>query len=235
MHRQLPLAIAALTITACHNTPDNNYTQMVSPTSSSTASFSAAPITDPAQRQSLVDSAEHFENLTESAFAGPAQSAPKLALARASAVSIRKLLAPDQQALLDAALATITQAEKEHKPVDLSLGSNEAYRVVLTRAGGEAKIPLAIGMLDYAGFRITADGKDFPPRWDDMAKALQFAAQQWSSVKPRIDKPASADAFDHALTALQEAIAAKNVKLLSEAATRELDLVDVLEKSVRPA
>lgn len=235
MHRFILLVAATLALSACHKTPHNNYTKMVAPANVKTPSFNAAPISDPVQRKQLVDSADHFEDLTDAAFGDRTAYLPKLAKALSSAVSVRPLLAPDQQALLDAALATIGQAEKEHKPVDLSLGSNEAFRVILTRAGGEEKVPLAIGMLDYAGYRITADARDPQPRWEDMAQAQQFANQQWVSVKPRIERAAAADAFDHALTALLEAIAAKDVRLAKEGAARLLTLVDVLEKSVRPA
>ena len=125
-------------------------------------------------------------------------------------------------------------AVRTKNAVDLSLASNEAYRAVLSEAGGEAAIPLDIGLLDYAGFRIVADARDPKPRWDDVREALGYAHQRWNAVKPLIADAKARDDFDKALVWVQEALAAKDAKSLERAANHELDLVDVLETSVKP-
>lgn len=126
----------------------------------------------------------------------------------------------------------VATGAREHRTAELAQGASEALRTVLSAAGGKGTIPLQIGMLDYAGLRIAADNRFDPPRWEDMTKAVLFANQQWSAIKSRIDNPNVVDAFDHVLVALQEGAAAHDSAIVGKAATRELELVDTLEKSV---
>jgi hypothetical protein len=231
------LALAALA--GCGKVPAEG-SQRASKTSTTKfeADPSAAPSSpapSPARRTALVAAAERFENLTEAAFSpNPGEVAKRTALANAAGAAVRQGMSPDHGAGLDAALGKIGLAAKSKNAVDLSLASNEAYRAVLSEAGGETGIPLDIGLLDYAGFRITADARDPKPRWDDVREALGFANQRWNAVKPLIHDPKVADQFDRALVWVQEALAAKDAKSLERAATRELDLVDLLETAVKP-
>ena len=194
------------------------------------------PAPSPARRTALVAAAERFENLTEAAFStDPAETAKRIALATAAGAAVASGMSPDHGAGLDAALGKIGLASRTKNAVDLSLASNEAYRAVLSEAGGEPTIPLDIGMLDYTGFRIVADARDPKPRWDDVREALGYAHQRWNAVKPLIADAKAKDDFDKALVWVQEALAAKDAKSLERAATRELDLVDVLETAVKPS
>lgn len=199
-------------------------------------SIAATPLPPaPQRRAALVAVAERFENLTEAALsADPAEVAKRTALATAAGSSVRSGMNPDHGAELDAALSKIASAVHTKNAVDLSLASNEAYRAVLGEAGGEAAIPLDIGLLDYAGFRIVADARDPKPRWDDVREALGYAHQRWNAVKPLIADAKARDDFDKALVWVQEALAAKDAKSLERAANHELDLVDVLETAVKP-
>ena len=198
----------------------------------------AAPTTpapSPERRAALVAAAERFENLTEAAFStDPAETAKRTALATAAGAEVRSGMGPDHGAGLDAALGKIGLASRTKNAVDLSLASNEAYRAVLSEAGGETTIPLDIGLLDYVGFRIIADARDPKPRWDDVREALGYAHQRWNAVKPQIANAKAQDDFDKALIWVQEALAAKDAKSLERAANHELDLVDVLETAVKP-
>ena len=193
------------------------------------------PAPSPARRTALVAAAERFENLTEAAFStDPAETAKRIALATAAGAAVRSGMSPDHGAGLDAALGKIGLASRTKNAVDLSLASNEAYRAVLSEAGGEPTIPLDIGLLDYTGFRIVADARDPKPRWDDVREALGYAHQRWNAVKPRIRDAKARDDFDKALVWVQEALAAKDAKSLERAANHELDLVDILETAVKP-
>ena len=200
------------------------------------ADATAAPTPpSPERRTALVAAAERFENLTEAAFStDPAEATKRTALAIAAGASVRDGMSPDHGAALDSAVGKIGVAARTRNAVDLSLASNEAYRAVLSEAGGEAKVPLDIGLLDYAGFRILADARDPKPRWDDVREALGYAHQRWNAVKPLIANAKAQDDFDKALVWVLEALTAKDAKSLERAATHELDLVDVLETAVKP-
>ena len=189
----------------------------------------------PERRTALIAAAERFENLTEAAFStDPAEVAKRTALANAAGAAVRSGMSPDHGAGLDAALGKITLAGQTKSAADLSLASNDAYRAVLSEAGGEPTVPLDIGLLDYAGFRILADARDPEQRWDDVRETLGFANQRWNAVKPLIKDAHVRDQFDRTLVWAQEAAAAKDAKSLERAATRELDLVDILETAVKP-
>ena len=226
-------------ITACNRTasePSQAVANSQSKSFEADATFLPTPRPpSPERRAALIAAAERFENLTEAAFSpDPAETAKRIALARAAAESVRAGMNPDHAAGLDDALGRIGLAAKTKSAVDLSLASNDAYRAVLSEAGGEPTIPLDIGLLDYAGFRITADARDPNPRWDDVREALGYAHQRWNAVKPLIGDAQAREDFDKALVWVQEALAAKDAKSLERAAARELDLVDVLETAVEP-
>ena len=188
----------------------------------------------PERRAALIAAAERFENLTEAAFStDPREVANRTVLANAAGAAVRNGMSPDHGAGLDAALGKITLAVQTKSAVDLSLASNDAYRAVLSEAGGEPTVPLDIGLLDYAGFRILAEARDPKPRWDDVRETLGFANQRWNAVKPLIRDAKVRDQFDRVLVWAQEALAAKDAKSLERAANNELDLVDVLETAVK--
>ena len=232
-------SLAVVTLTACNKSSSTASPPAANPIAQIFESVpAAAPTTPPppsARRSALIAVAERFENLTEAAFStDPSEATRRTALATAAAASVRKGMSPDHGAGLDAALGKIGLAVHTKNAVDLSLASNEAYRAVLSEAGGEPTIPLNIGLLDYVGFRIVADARDSRPRWDDVRETLGYAYQRWNAVKPQIKDAYVRDQFDRALMWAQEALAAKDAKSLERAATRVLDLVDVLETAVKP-
>ena len=234
------LAAATLALAGCHKAPAAADTAPVAAPRAAAVADAGPPVpaapVDPASRAALVASAERFENLTEAAFSKvPGEAARRLDLAATSAAGIATMLPAGSGPLLAKALGDARAAAGAHDAAALSLASNEAYRIVLSAAGGEAKIPLAIGLLDYSGFRLTADARAAPPRWDDMAAALTYARGQWTGVKPQIANAKSVTDFDGVLTALEAAIGARDSAATLAAATRELDLVDVLETSVKPS
>ena len=232
-------SLAAVTLAGCNKSSSTASPPPANPIAQIFEAVpNAAPTTPPpppARRTALIAAAERFENLTEAAFStDPAEATKRTALAIAAAATVRKNMSPDHGAGLDAALGKIGLAVQTKNAVALSMASNEAYRAVLSEAGGEPTIPLDIGLLDYAGFRITADARDAKPRWDDAREALGFANQRWNAVKPLIKDAHVRDQFDRVLVWAQEALAARDAKSLERAALRELDLVDLLETAVKP-
>lgn len=232
-------SLAVVALTGCNKSASTASPPAANPIAQIFASVpSAKPTTPPPapeRRIALIAAAERFENLTEAAFStDPAEVTKRTALANAAGATVRNGMSPDHGAGLDAALGKITLAVQTKSAVDLSLASNDAYRAVLSEAGGEPTIPLDIGLLDYAGFRILADARDPEQRWDNVRETLGFANQHWNAVKPLIRDAHVRDQFDRVLVWAQEALAAKDAKSLERAANRELDLVDILETAVKP-
>lgn len=177
-------------------------------------------------------SAEAFENLAEGALAvDPKVTEALLVKARQAAATARPLLAPSAGTALAEIERRIDAAVVGRKPVELSLAANDGFRAMLSASGGEGRIPLAIGLLDYTGFRIAADNRDNPPRWADMAATLADGRRMWTGVKSQVNSAKAQSDFDAALGALDQAITARDSGAAGRAAARELELVDVLENA----
>ncbi len=222
-----PAAFAVLALAGCQKSA------APPPVATATQSVAVGVVVTDAARQGLLAAAERFENLTEAAYAQRPDSDAKLALARAEAKHARPLLDSPAQVALDTAMNSVERAASSGQSANLSLASIEIYRLFITAANGSAEVPLPIGLLDYAGFRFQADGRAWPVRWDDMVKAHVFAVEQWNSVKTRIGDAGAARDFDASLAAMDSAVRARDKLAAAKAATRELDLVDVLENSVK--
>ncbi|MDQ2892084.1 MAG: hypothetical protein M3R64_03200 [Pseudomonadota bacterium] len=180
----------------------------------------------------LLASAEPFEGLTEAAFdPDQAKVAAAIAKAKSAAPAVRPLLSAQGQAMFDQHMADIRRAETNRTPADLALASVEIYRQLVTEGAGASPVPKEVSLLDYAGFRFTADLKATPSRWDDMAAAVDFAKSNWMVVKPQIKDATIAAKFQAALDNMGAAAAIKNADRAQASATAELDLVDVLEQS----
>lgn len=229
--------IASLTLAGCGKRDDaRDPSWMQSPPAEvAAAEVQPAPQPPPAQRALLTAAAQKFGDLTETAFSDASGTERRRVLAVAAAAQVRPMLTPDDQGLLDSALVEIATGLREHRQPAIALGGANAFRTILSAAGGEGALPLEVGLLDYAGFRITALNHEPQPRWEEISKTVLFANQQWSAVKQRVTRPAVANTFDHVLTALQEAAAARNSALVGTAAQQELELVDAIEQSLRPA
>ncbi len=187
---------------------------------------------------SLSAAAEPFEALTEQAFtAGPGKLAALYKEAESAARKIEPQLDSSTTTELDSALANAKAAIDTKKPADIALSAVEGYRLIVSQFPADSKIPPAVSLLDYAGFRMQADLQTDPVRWDDLKTALSFANEQWSSVSPKIAKPAVASNFAVRLADLQSALDIKDVAAAKTAASRELDEVDALETyfSTQPA
>ncbi|WP_095011428.1 hypothetical protein [Tsuneonella mangrovi] len=183
-----------------------------------------------ARNKQLLDAAEPFENLTESA---PSTSSAELAAlvdkAKAAAAGVASILDGKQGERLEAQLDAIDSAIKTDDRTGVALAAVEGYRTLVESAADTGRVPQAVSLLDYSGFRFQADLSASPPRWDDAQSALAFAEGKWALVEPKVtDAKLKAD-FTAALDTMGKAAQAKDVALARRASTRELDLVDGLE------
>ncbi len=129
--------------------------------------------------------AEPFETLTE---ISPTAALPTVDRtideAETAARGVRGLLPNGLSHQLDAQLAAVRSARRKHDRVELTLASIEAYRVLVSAVTTGAKVPTAVNLLDYAGFRYNVDLAAKPVRWGDMAQAVSFARGQWEGLPP---------------------------------------------------
>ena len=221
-------ALSSLALAGCNKVADNKSGGAAQ--ASSPVSVAAAQARSGSDRKTILAAAERFENLTEAAFTGTKATADALALAHHDLQTARPLLNTSENAAVGRLVQSVDTAVKAGVAADVSLAAVEAYRTLITAAGGEGRIPVQVGLLDYAGFRFWADAKATPPHWADMTQAHDFAVAQWQLVKPRIHDPAVAKKFNEALDAMAAAVARKDASAATHAATSEMDLVDELEK-----
>lgn len=217
-------ALALCLVAACNRNP--NAAGSGPPTSAVPATQAPAP-TPPASRQ--LQAAEPFEALTETAFsATPPELGTAVTKAEAAAAAIMHDLPRDAAGRL---ADQIRQVKAEHAAgnrAGVALASVEAYRTLVT-AAPPAKVPNAVNLLDYAGFRYQADLRAQPVRWQDAVAAAAFAQAQWDQLRPKVTDAALEARVTAAVNELKAAAAVRDRAKAERAANAELALVDELE------
>ncbi|KDA00828.1 hypothetical protein HOC_18544 [Hyphomonas oceanitis SCH89] len=139
------------------------------------------------------------------------------------------LMPGDSSKELDGQMTAIREAVKRDERADIALSAVEAFKLVVTRFPPDTRIPLAISYLDYAGFRIQADLKSVPIRWEDADAAMAYAKEQWSVVESQVRNENLRMRFVNELAALDSALVERDALAASAAVIVELDSVDALE------
>jgi hypothetical protein len=193
------------------------------------AAASAAPPS--AAKTDFRAAAEPFEVLTETAFSGkPAAVDTAVRAAMSTAQVVRPTLPPAVVGGFDTHVAALDTAHHQKDKADLALASIEVYRDLVSAVPSDAKVPVQVSLLDYAGFRYDADLKATPMRWSDMTQAVAFARENWSAIATRVNDPALAAKVVREIDAMDKAATQKNKPAAARSAKAELDLVDQLEK-----
>lgn len=183
-----------------------------------------------AQSSAYLAAAEPFENLTEqAATATPANLATLIADATKAADGITLGLGATHKAALDTHISDIESAQKADDRTAIALAAVEGYRTLVESASDTGKVPRAVSLLDYSGFRYQADLTAKPIMWDDAGQAVGFAQQQWSSIADRVTDVALKSDFAKSVADMDSAVKAKDAQAATTASTHELDLVDKLE------
>ena len=173
---------------------------------------------------------EPFEVLAETAFtATPAELDKSILAADGAAGTLKTIVPAALSASLQTRLASIRQARKSDRRVDLSLAAIEGFRDIVSAVPGTPVVPIDVSLLDYAGFRFDADAQAKPPRWEDMATATTFARARWAKLSGLAPLSKLRVRFDNGLTAMDAAVRARNVTQARAAAKAELAMVDELE------
>lgn len=235
---------SVVTLSACGGSADNSTTIIMKRTrdhagtmaGSGNRRHEVSSSDIPATTKSLLAAAEPFETLTETAFNASRVERSKAIEAATYAVGgIRGIVPQSVSTELNRNMGAIGAADVADHPADLALASIENYRVLVSAVPGTPIVPVDVSLLDYAGFRFDADAQAAPARWDDMARALTFARQRWSSVASNAAVAKVAPRFEAALAAMDKAVHDKNIAHARAAAKIELDLVDVLEAAFEHA
>lgn len=221
-------AVLALALAACGR---SGASSDVAPPRVATSVASVAVPGASSTDAALLAAAEPFEKLTETAFSATAADLDlTIGQVRTAAASVRGALGAGAVGLLDEQLAAIASARASDRRADLAIAAVEGYRVLVSAVSAAAKVPTAVNLLDYAGFRYDANLKAKPARWADMIQAMAFAREQWASISSRVTDPALRGRMDASLTEMEGAAKRRDVPAASAAAQRELALVDDLEK-----
>lgn len=220
----LTVSAMALSLAACGQSPQN------SANDNQGQSAATAPAAKSSVSDQILAAAEPFEKLTEIAFTAPLPEIDQTIIdARNAASSVRTLLPATKVSNNDRLFSDIGKARESDDRAGLALASIEIYRGIVSSVPAGTKVPPAVSLLDYAGFRYQADLKAVPQRWADMSEAMVFARTQWAEVAPKLKKDPLAATFEKALVKMEKAIANKDAALAQSSVTEELDLVDKLE------
>jgi hypothetical protein len=226
--------ILAASLTGCNKGPPTSQNAIQgSPGTEASGQIPPAPANDPdAQASALMAAAEPFENLTENAFISDTRKLDDfIAKAKSSADGAAKLLAPGEANVLSNHVSAVDAARAGNNRADLAIAAVEGYRTLVTNSGGHQKVPKEVSLLDYSGFRYQADLKAKPIRWGDTMLAVDFADTQWQQISATVKDPTLVKNVLETLTVMRSASQSRDVKAAMAASTRELNLVDGLEKS----
>lgn len=179
--------------------------------------------------------AEPFEGLTEQAFTADWAAIDSLIADARNAVA---KAAPSGGLAMQAKqrLAAIQTARTAQDRVQLALAAVEGYRELIEAQDlATASPPIAVSLLDYAGFRYDALAQAPTVNWEEMARSVAFARDQWQSLAPNISSKAMPGVVEQALAGMAKAVERKELAFARSAAATELALVDLLEEQVSPA
>ena len=184
----------------------------------------------------LPAAAENLEALTEQAFtASPEELVSLFTKAQESVAGISGQLSPQAAKSLDGYLRDAKTAINAGNPSDTALAAVEGYKLIVSAYPPDARMPAAVSLLDYAGFRVQADLKSDPKRWADAQEAAKYAHDQWDQIKDKVTDTDLNKRFTTSLSKLDEYLSVKDDKMAAKAAVTELDLVDELEGFFQPA
>ena len=225
----LTIALATIALEACGKAGDSGSAGASTPNATTAATTAAAPALT--GNAALLAAAEPFEKLTEISFsAAPAVLDSAITEVRTAATGVRVNLASDAVTRLDEQVAAITTARRANNRAELAIAAVEGYRILVSGSAAGMKVPAAVKLLDYAGFRYAADVKATPERWADMTSAVSFAREQWASIFSQVTDAALRASVERSLTDMGAAATHRDASAAGAAAQRELALVDDLEK-----
>lgn len=178
--------------------------------------------------------AEPFEVLTEQAFTAPPNQLDTLiGDARTALQAATPSLPGEGRTGAERQMNAIAAARRSVDRVGIALSAVEAYRTLVeAQDPALANPPIAVSLLDYAGFRYDALAQAPNPDWNEMRRMIAFAREQWQQIAPRINSQALQGVLVASLDGMSNAADRRDVASARAAAAVELALVDLIEEQV---
>lgn len=187
--------------------------------------------------KALLDGAEIFENLAESAHTvTQTQYAAAMADYARHADAINAGLAPDRKKQFASNINSLKNSWTKGNRTDLALASVEAYRLLVEAVmPAPGILPMEVALLDYSGFKMSALAHSPNPNWNTIDKTAMEAANWWKMVAPQVRDRNLKQAMQRTVEAYAYARKTSNVALLIYSADMNLILVDALEDDLSRA
>lgn len=223
----VPFIAAFLALSSCNRPADHDATgERTNRITPEVGSGSPSP------NDLLLAAAEPFEAITEQAFAGSWSSLDAtIATGRASMATARRVISPKLGSRLNEQLVAVETARRDKDRPAIALAAVETYRqLVEAQDANRAAIPIAVSLLDYAGFRFDALAQSPDVDWLAMRETAQYARRQFDVLAPAIKSGALVDVTAQSLAAMDKAVATQDVPFGRSSAATELAIVDLLEE-----
>ncbi|HEY5041138.1 MAG TPA: hypothetical protein VIK53_03975 [Verrucomicrobiae bacterium] len=128
-----------------------------------------------------------------------------------------------------------------HKAVDstnyLAIAENAVaiFHLLVDNLKADAlSLPKEVDLLDYAGYQLQVLAAEEKPDWHAMSPAAADADAWWNAIaKSRVTNRPLRDVVTTAIKGIKQATAEKNLGMVKLAAQFDLDLVDLLEGSIK--
>lgn len=183
-------------------------------------------------KSQLLAAAEPFETLAELALSSDAADLPALeARVSRSAAKVRALLPSDQRSELDQRLNALNDDAAKRRSADAARDAIEIYRTFVEAGAEASSVPVAVELLDYAGYRYEADLRAVPVQWSDMLGVDDFAAHEWQKLAPSVADNRLKQQVASALSNMTASAQIKDADRAARSVAAELNLVDMLEQS----
>lgn len=183
-----------------------------------------------AAQPALLPAAGSFRELSEAAFAAP-QPALDQAAERAlvSMGRVRASLPPGESREVGTQLAALDAARRGGDRPRIALASAEVYRILVTFAGPQTKIPPEVRLLDYSRLRYQGALATAPLRWDDARGAVVYARARWAELSPRVTEGSLRLRVGDALDAMDSAAGDRSSPRADQAASDFQSVVSQLQ------
>ncbi len=179
----------------------------------------------------LLSAASQFEDLIEYALAGNSQGMNRvIQIWDDQAAGVNEVIPIEVWRDLTTQIDSIRIALKLRDNEAVAMNAVEAYRLLVQSLAPEAMVaPVAVSMLDYAGFRTNVLLHAPSPDWAAIQETAEEAQRQWLAIEGRLDEHGLRDVMHTMIAGMIKAATTQNPDMAGFAADMDLALVDVLE------
>jgi len=197
------------------------------------AFLQAAPSQAENRNDRLEGLASACEDLVEIVWSDDAKAVrQKIGELKSQLAAAKSVLSSKAFAALSTRVDAVVAASNEGSASNLSLVTLDAFRDVLDAMHWPNRgVPKSVGLLDYAGFKLSVLARAPQPDWEVAAAIAREAHKYWSDVRKAINKGrALTDLGSTIEKGIDAAIAAHDREELAFAAQVQLDAADLLEQ-----